>query len=240
MNYDDISGRTDVVTSGKSNGGNRTLYVLRDRFGSITSPRFQKLLHCVRELEEFFQSDRLDIEFVVSRELEVFILQVRPLITAVSATANNESEIYDCIRSASNTFLNHFGERRLLGQMPDWNPAEMIGTVATPLALSMYATLITDSVWAEARLSMGYKSPPNTQLLYDFCGHPYIDVSKSFESFLPQSLDPKISNTLLKYWIRVLESKPELHDKIEFDVAITCFDFSIEERLRCLPIRAVR
>ena len=48
VNYDDISGRTDVVTSGKSNGGNRTLYVLRDRFGCITSPRFQKLLTVAR------------------------------------------------------------------------------------------------------------------------------------------------------------------------------------------------
>ena len=142
-------------------------------------------------MEEFFQSDRLDIEFVVSRELDVFILQVRPLITAVSATANNESEIYDCIRSARNTFFNHFGERRLLGQMPDWNPAEMIGTVATPLALSMYATLITDSVWAEARLSMGYKSPPNTQLLYDFVDIlilMYRRVLSRFASVLDQKL----------------------------------------------------
>ena len=36
--------------------------------------------------------------------------------------------------------------------MPDWNPAEMIGTKPRPLALSLYRELITDKVWSEQRL----------------------------------------------------------------------------------------
>ena len=38
-------------------------------------------------------------------------------------------------------------EKTILGVMPDWNPAEMIG-IGQPLALSLYRELITDSIWA--------------------------------------------------------------------------------------------
>ena len=47
-------------------------------------------------------------------------------------------------------------EKSIFGQMPDWNPVEMIGR--TPkTSLSLYRYLITDEVWRKARSQMGYK-----------------------------------------------------------------------------------
>ena len=35
--------------------------------------------------------------------------------------------------------------------MPDWNPAEIIGTGPKPLAFSLYRGLITNDIWARQR-----------------------------------------------------------------------------------------
>ena len=35
--------------------------------------------------------------------------------------------------------------------MPDWNPAEIIGTNPRKLASSLYQNQITDHIWSEAR-----------------------------------------------------------------------------------------
>ena len=36
------------------------------------------------------------------------------------------------------------GEKTLLGNMPDWNPAEMIGLKPNPLAISLYKEISSD------------------------------------------------------------------------------------------------
>ena len=46
--------------------------------------------------------------------------------------------------------------------MPDWDPAEIIGTKPRPLALSMYRELITDHVWSKNRTNYGYKNVNRT------------------------------------------------------------------------------
>ena len=73
------------------------------------------------------------------------------------------------------------GRSTVFGVMPDWNPAEIIGTRThacvdacvrvvivflclaptgekpRPLALSLYKELVTDSVWAQMRSDYGYR-----------------------------------------------------------------------------------
>ena len=51
INYDDISGLTDTVTSGGSKTSNKTLWVHRDFTASLKSERFIKLIAAVQELE---------------------------------------------------------------------------------------------------------------------------------------------------------------------------------------------
>ena len=52
INYDDISGLTDTVTSGSGKHANKSLYVFKNKTDLIKTKRF-KLLHCVKELKKF-------------------------------------------------------------------------------------------------------------------------------------------------------------------------------------------
>ena len=49
------------------------------------------------------------------------------------------------------------GKERYFSTMTDWNPAEILGIKPKPLATSLYQKLITNEVWSESRLSLGYK-----------------------------------------------------------------------------------
>jgi len=111
--------------------------------------------------------------------------------------------------------------------MSDWNPAEMIGKKPTKLASSLYAELITNSVWAEQRYNYGYKEVHPNKLMLNFAGTPYIDLRVDLNSFLPADLNKNISKKLINFFIDKLKKKPELHDKIEFELINTCFDFTI-------------
>ena len=78
INYDDISGKSDTVTSGNSLNSNRVLFVLKKRLRDVKSKRFLRLLRAIQEIEEIYEDIPLDIEFIITKKLEIFILQVRP------------------------------------------------------------------------------------------------------------------------------------------------------------------
>ena len=46
-----------------------------------------------------------------------------------------------------------------------------------------------------------------------------------FNSFLPALLPDTIGEKLVNAWLDRLEKCPEFHDKVEFEVALTCLDF---------------
>ena len=52
--------------------------------------------------------------------------------------------------------------------MSDWNPAEMIGSIANILSISLYEELITDSIWAKQRERYGYKFVRSNPLMVNF------------------------------------------------------------------------
>ena len=58
---------------------------------------------------------------------------------------------------------------------------------------------------------------------------PYIDVRNSFNSFLPASLGDATAERIVNAWLDRLAEHPELHDKVEFEVAQTCVDFTFDE-----------
>jgi len=113
--------------------------------------------------------------------------------------------------------------------MPDWNPAEMIGVVPHPLAMSLYRELITKRVWSVAREKMGYRKMPNVELMVSLFGRPYIDVRNSINSFLPEGLSNSISEKMVNAYIYRLNKYPYLHDKIEFEVVHTAYDFDFDK-----------
>lgn len=126
------------------------------------------------------------------------------------------------------------GRKAIFSVMTDWNPAEMIGIRPKTLALSLYQEIITDSVWAYQRDNYGYRNLRSFPLMTVFCGHPYIDVRVSFNSFIPAELDEKISEKLVDYYSNRLIQNPQKHDKAEFEIVFSCYTLDLPKRIRVL------
>ena len=238
VNYDDVTGRTDTVTSGIGAYSNHTLWVHRDSVAKVHSPRFRKLLKMVSEIERATQSTDLDIEFAVDAEGEYWLLQVRPLPkkNTDSQRLRSDKMVSVALTELSNFLTQYMGEWQgvrgsstLLGQMPDWNPAEIIGRTPRRLARELYEFLITDSVWKEARELLGYQKLPKFPLMVSLVGQPFIDVRLSFNSFLPGGLEPELCDRIIDAWLDRLEKNPDLHDKIEFEIASTSYGYDLRE-----------
>ena len=237
INYDDYSGRTDTVTAGTVS---KMVMVHRACPHALHSPRMRKLIDVVQEIEAVTGCEELDIEFCATADMTVHVLQVRPL-AARRVWQVVPDRVIDATLAAIRADLETrmvprpglAGGTTILGVMPDWNPAEMIGTTPRRLALSLYKHLITDSTWSEARARMGYRHVGHP-LLVDFVGRPYIDVRLSFNSFLPEGVDQDLAHRLVDFQLATLAADGNLHDKIEFEIAVTCRDLAFGERDRRL------
>ena len=111
------------------------------------------------------------------------------------------------------------------------NSAEMIGSTANSLAISIYEELITDSVWAVQRSNYGYKSVNFNPLMVSFAFSPYIDLRVDLNSFLPKDLPKNIQIKTLNHLINKLKKNPEQHDKIEFNLIPTCNSKDLNTKL---------
>jgi phosphohistidine swiveling domain-containing protein len=238
INYDDKSGTTDSVTSGNSEHANRILYVHRKSINKLRSDRFAKLLKAVQELELVMESQFLDIEFALDTDLTPYLLQVRSITTQPRWNRVATNRIDETLKGVQSLATESFkkisgvyGETTVLGQMPDWNPVEMIGRAPRALSASLYQFLITNHAWSDAREIMGYAAPIGHPLMLMLAGQPFIDTRLSFQSYLPENISSTIAEKLVNHWVAQLKKSPELHDKIEFEVAITTFSFDIDEKI---------
>ncbi|WP_027087259.1 PEP/pyruvate-binding domain-containing protein [Cohnella panacarvi] len=234
INYDDVSSLTDSVTSGAYN---TQKHVLVYKHASPKNQWWSNLIEAVRELESVCNCDSLDIEFALNSNDEVFIFQVRPLVSNVirhhglmdQKTKKQISEIQAFAEYRRQRKPGMFGEHTILGQMPDWNPAEIIGTRPKPLAYSLYNHVIMDSAWRKGRSVLGYQTPESYGLMVQIAGRPYVDVRSSFNSLLPMGLSPELSEKLVNYYIQRLFEHPHYHDKVEFFIVHSCLDFKFSE-----------
>lgn len=238
LNYDDESGKTDRITGGI--GVNKTVVVHRDfQPAHVESGRVAELLAMAQELEGLCGDAPLDIEFARTRTGDLCLLQIRRITVQCNWNRAVRAQVSDAIHRAAAFFFERsqpqpglLGRKSVLGQMPDWNPAEIIGVNPRPLAVSLYRDLVTDAVWQQARGVMGYRTVPREHLMVLLAGRPYIDVRNSFNSFLPAAVDAEIGERLVNCWIERLCAHPELHDKVEFEVAQTTLDFAFEHAFR--------
>lgn len=229
VHYDAESGRTDRVTAGSA-GATETVKILRGAQQDSQDPRLCALLDAATELESITGSDALDIEFAFDRDETLHVLQVRPIArhaawTPVDPRAHAEemASLRDFLAGRLGAVAGLGGTSTVLGQMPDWNPAEMIGPFPHVLARTLYEHLITDCTWREARVGLGYADAYPHALMVELAGRTFIDVRLSANSLLPAALDPELRARVVDAGLRRLRAEPQLHDKIEFEIFPTAW-----------------
>lgn len=230
VNYDE-SGDTESITSGYSKQ-HKSLYLRKNaKLEDIPEGHLVPLVKAIKEVEKILNYDALDIEFALDNKGQVYLLQVRPIAAADSLDVDLTSTLILELQAKACVYWQQlqspapqiYGDKALFGVMPDWNPAEIIGTNPGQLAVSLYENLILNDIWAQQRAEYGYKDVRPQPLLRLFSGKPYIDIRASFNSFIPNNLSGALTKKLVDFYSTWLEAHPHLHDKIEFDVAPTCF-----------------
>lgn len=90
--------------------------------------RINSVINAVKELEEIFSNNYIDVEFAITADNKVYVLQVRPIsikdrkipkLNLDTALLKINQKI-DKLQAEN---PNVFGERAIFGVMPDWNPA---------------------------------------------------------------------------------------------------------------------
>ena len=230
-------GTSDIVTSGKR-GETHTLIHYKFSPFPPTDVRMERIIEALEEIQSIFEYPFVDVEFAMNKGGELFIFQVRPLVTEGKENLSGIRIGY-LLAGVHEKLINFnaprpglLGDNAVFGVMPDWNPAEIIGKKPKRLALTLYKELITDSIWAYQRDNYGYRNLRSHPLLISFVGVPYIDVRASFNSFIPKNLSTDIARKLAYYYISKLQKNPQLHDKIEFSIVHSCYHLNIKNEIK--------
>jgi glutamine kinase len=237
VNYDDKSGRTDTVTSGRCNR-----HVEIFKYGNTDRYRqpWCSLVDAVREIECLIPDVALDIEFALDSEGSVIIYQVRPL--TIMDTEKNLDE--NSVKRSSNYLAQQrrrfarleekqsgHAKRQSFSDMAFWNPAEIIGERHSRLAYSLYRNLITSSAWNTGIVPLGYTELGNKELMTEFAGKAYIDLGKALNALLPQQVGDQLRGRLINGCLDLVHENNDLHDKIEFEVLDSSFVFDADDRV---------
>ena len=229
ISLDTDSNSTSSVTSG-AKANLKTFIVSRDNpnVSDLGNYFLSEIIGSIQEIEKVLNYNKLDIEFAVDSQNKLHIFQVRPITVDHSDYELKAETLFSEILKNQKKFKslqtcspNNFGNRAIFGNMPDWNPAEIIGIKPKPLAFSLYRKIITDNVWAIQRFEFGYRDVRSVPLLLSFSGQPYVDVRASLNSFIPAGISKKLAKKLVNVYLDILIKEPIFHDKVEFKVAFT-------------------
>ncbi len=224
---------SDNVTSGRSNEL-KNVYIHKN-VNKLDKKykKYQKLLNLIKELIEITNYELLDIEFATSKNNQINLLQVRPLLLKNQLKDNKKNLVKNIrkFQQLQNRHQNIYGSKTILSNMSDWNPAEMLGESPNYLSLSLYKTFITNDSWHRQRKEFGYRGEVDQQLMFNFGNKCFIDIRGSLNSFLTKSLNSKECELIIDSQIDKLKNNPEFHDKIEFEIAETSYIFDLENKL---------
>lgn len=225
VNYDD-HGSTDCVTSGR---GGKTLWVAKDVNTKKLPIEWKNLLSAVKEVENIIEGIPLDIEFAINIENEVILFQVRPLAAGYHETdIVDDHTFYRLKKSEREKYERQVdvidGKTMKLSDMAFWNPSEIIGANPKTLDYSLYREIITHNAWNSGIRKLGYREL-NQDLMYQIGNKPYINLNYSFYSLIPSSLSEGLAMRLVDYYQTRLAEDLSAHDKIEFEIAYSCYDF---------------
>lgn len=240
INYDDTSGSTNSVTSGKYDN-TKTVVIFREAlcnfdYGNRT---LRSLVEACKEIEAIFDNEKLNIEFGIDKNNQIYIFQARPIVIKNESLEDDASVLLSSIELAKNKFnaiqndtKTLLGDYTLFSGMTDWNPAEIIGKKPNTLAVSLYNYLITDEIWALQRSEFGYRDVSPAKLVHNFCSQPYVDIRASLNSFVPASLPDEIALKIINAYLYALRDNPNLHDKIELDLAFTVWIPNLKNEIK--------
>ena len=231
INYDG-NGSTDAVTSG---AGGETVWLARNTPTEEVSSPWRGLIAAVRELEEILNGMVLDIEFAIDSENRITIFQVRPLAAIYKFKREFDDEKFFALQCEAKNAYNFVSDdvksdTLQLSDMAFWNPAEIIGSNPHNLDYSLYREIITKRVWNEGIVPVGYKKVPK-ELMCRIGNKPYIVLEHAFRSLVPADLSEELTDKLVRYYIGQLKKDLSAHDKIEFEITLSCFDFGTDEKL---------
>lgn len=230
VNYDAF-GSTDSVTSGR---GGRMLWIARNVDEKSLNSRWRPLIDAVKEVENIIEGIPLDIEFAIDSNNEVILFQVRPLaaVTHHDALGLDDHSFFalkDSMKSEYEERLDVLtGKPMKLSDMAFWNPSEIIGSNPKPLDYSLYHEIITGHAWNQGIVALGYRKI-DEDLMYQVGNKPYINLSYSFYALTPSNIPEELALKLMNFYQKRLEEDLSAHDKIEFEIAYTSYDFMLDE-----------
>lgn len=229
VNYDD-TGSTDKVTSG---GGGNTIWIAQDADENSIPEKWKGLFQAIHELESILTGMLLDIEFAVKKDGSVVIFQVRPLAASYkfgrNASVQKLIDRKNAIRAKYERYIERTGNH-ILSDMAFWNPAEIIGDNPHHLDYSLYRDIITHRAWNDGLVPMGYRKV-SSDLMHQLGNKPYISLEDSFMSLIPASLRDDLALKLCDFYCAKLNKDWSAHDKIEFEIVYSCFDFQTDVRI---------
>ncbi len=227
-----------ISTIGVTHGSvGNTIKIARHLGIKTIGEKWKSLLQSVKEIETVVQSNSLDIEFGITKNSTIVIFQVRPITSILKSVSTLDKKIIKLINKNKNQFLSLKNQKTIsnnliFSDMTDWNPAEIIGNNPKPLDYSLYDFLIMSDAWYKGRELLGYKKFFPHSLMKKFGNKPYVDNRYSFYSLIPEKFNKKLSKKLLTFYLEKLQSNPQLHDKVEFEILFTCYDFTLNDRLK--------
>ena len=233
INFEDGKSTTGVTHGFAGN----TIKISRNLNTKNIEKKWKNLLQSVKEIEKLVNSSSLDIEFGINKRSDIIIFQVRPMTSILEPTLSLDDKIAELINKNKKKYLQSNTQDNLkinsmFSDMTDWNPAEIIGNNPKPLDYSLYDFLIMNHAWYKGREEIGYKKFYPHKLMKKFGNKPYVDIKHSFHSLIPDNFDKKLSKKLLIFYLEKLVKNPHLHDKAEFEILFTCYDFTLHDRLK--------
>lgn len=229
VNYDD-RGSTDSVTSGR---GGKMLWIAKDIMPKKLPPHWKSLVQAVREVENIIEGIPLDIEFAIDSNNEIILFQVRPLAAGYHETDIKDDHAFFLLKKKVREQYERkvdiiTGRTMKLSDMAFWNPSEIIGTNPKTLDYSLYREIITHNAWNSGINKLGYRKL-DQDLMYQVGNKPYINLNYSFYSLIPASVSEGLAMRLVDFYQKRLEEDLSAHDKIEFEIAYSSYDFMTEK-----------
>ncbi|MBO4356280.1 MAG: gamma-glutamyl-gamma-aminobutyrate hydrolase family protein [Clostridia bacterium] len=229
INYDD-SGSTDSVTGGS---GGSTLWISRDRTtDSLPSP-WDSLIRSVREIERLLEAVVLDIEFAIKKDGRVILFQVRPLTASYRREFTmSDREFFELKNRLKEEYTSKkssiTGKTMLLSDMAFWNPSEIIGSNPRTLDYELYREILTSHQWNDGIRKLGFRAT-DEELMYRVGNKPYISLEASFYALTPQAISEELAVKLVDFYSKRLKNNLTAHDKIEFEIVFSTYDFMTEK-----------